>query len=126
MGIWQTNNDSFKVNIEQYFIGELKKKGCKFCWMKDNKEAMIAFNKNIEKKDKQDGQEDKPEDKQDGQKDKPEKKPEDKKDKILDHILEVITSDGIAVRGYILHIVNGWCSGTSLSDWFIIHPGEDL
>ena len=45
MGIWQTNNDSFKVNIEQYFIGELKKKGCKFCWMKDNEEAMVAFNK---------------------------------------------------------------------------------
>ena len=99
MGIWQTNNDSFNVNIVQSLIGKLKKKGCKFCWVRDNREAM--------KEDTEEDTED----------------TEDTEDKD-DQIFKVITSDGDTVSGYIYHMANGWCSGTSLSGWFIIHPGH--
>jgi hypothetical protein len=102
MGIWQTNNASFKVNLVQSLIGELKAKGCKFCLMKDNGEAMIAFNENKQKDEQQDK---------------------------LD-TLKVITSDNDTVTGYIAHMVNGWCSGSPHTNWFIICPGriivEDL
>jgi hypothetical protein len=97
MGIWQTNNASFKVNIGQSLIGELKAKGYKFCWMKDNVEAMIAFNENNQK----------------GEKD-------------AQDILKVITSDDDTVTGYIAHIVDGWSSGTPHTNWFIICPGENI
>jgi|TARA_B100000795_G_scaffold262659_1_gene240824 hypothetical protein len=101
MGIWQTNNASFKVNLVQSLIGKLKAKGCKFCWIKDNGAAMIAFNENKQK---------------------------DEKDKQT--TLKVITSDDDTVTGYIAHIVDGWCSGSPHTNWFIICPGriivEDL
>jgi hypothetical protein len=120
MGIWETNNDSFKVNIGQEWIGELKNKGCKFCWRKDNENVLIAFDKYTQKEpDKKEDKSDGKEDKSDGKEDKSDGK-EDKQE----HILEVITSDGDTVRGKIVHMVNGRCSGALISDWFIICPGE--
>ena len=39
MGQWDTKTRSFKVNIGQRFIGKLKSKGCKFCWLESNPEV---------------------------------------------------------------------------------------
>ena len=96
MGIWQTNNASFKVNIGQLLIGKLKSEGCRFCWVKDNQETMIEYKKKLEEECKE--------------------RP----------VFEVITSDGDTVKGCIGHMVNEWCSGTSLVGWFIICPVQNI
>jgi len=46
MGIWQTNTESFKVNIGQLHLTELKRKGCKFCWMKGNEHVILPMKDN--------------------------------------------------------------------------------
>jgi hypothetical protein len=97
MGIWQTNKASFKVNIGQSLIGKFKKKGSKFCWIRDNNNVSLFINK--------------------------EETEEETKEVS---VFEVITSDGDTVKGYINHIVNGWCSGSPHTNWFIICPEENI
>ena len=101
MGIWQTNKASFKVNIVQSFIEKLKGQGCKFCWIKDNGIVNLLNNEKAET----------------GAETGAETAEGNK-------ILEVITSEGDTVKGYIMHIVDGYCSGTDIIGWFIICPEE--
>ena len=121
MGIWQTNKASFKVNICQSLIGKFKKKGSKFCWIRDNNNVSLFINK--EETEEETGDETK-EETGDETKEETEEETGDETKEVP--VFEVITSDGDTVKGYIAHIANGWCSGSPHTNWFIICPEENI
>ena len=135
MGIWTTlkNPKGHKVNICNYLINSMKEQGAKFCWMIDNpginnKDSNyyvdeVAEDKVVEDKVVEDKVvEDKVVDKVAGEEGEVVENVDKVVRKLKDNII-VSDEDGNTVTGYIIHIVNGYCYGTDIKDWFIIQPG---
>lgn len=110
MGYWITaNGNRHNVNLEDNLIKAMKKRGARFCWMKDTP--------GIKNKDNEMFYETKTENEYG----------EDQTWRSLRNGITVKSEDGEQVTGYITHWVlnmGNKTPGTDIQNWFIMQPGR--
>lgn len=94
MGKWGTHD----VNLCPELIRSMKKKGCIFCYIRDNQKNIDKFNKNKDENT------------------------DENTDENKDLIFDFTTDNGDKITGLVIHLVMGSTYGCRETDWFIVKP----